>query len=69
MAFGVIFGMVSLLAFALACGTQEEEAPVAAPQPAPTVDVAAIINQALAAQPQPETMSPADVAKAVQETM
>ncbi len=69
-ALGVILGMAGLLAFALACGTQEEETPaVQQPAPVPTVDVAAIINQALQAQPQPETMSPADVAKAVQDTM
>ena len=66
----VILGMASLLAFALACGTQDDEAaPAAQPAPAPTIDVAAIINQALQAQPQPESMSPADVAKAVQDTM
>lgn len=69
-ALGVIAGMASLLAFALACGSSEEPSTTPAqPAPAPTVDVAAIINQALEAQPQPESMSPADVAKAVQETM
>ena len=52
-ALGVIFGMAILLAFALACGSQEEAAPAVAPQPAPapTVDVAAIINQAMQAMP------------------
>ena len=67
-ALGVILGMAGLLAFALACGTQEEDAP-AAPQPVPTVDVAAIINQTMQAMPQQEAMSPADVAKAVQDAM
>ena len=49
MALVIILGMASLLAFALACGTQEEAAPAAQPAPAPTIDVAAIINQALQA--------------------
>ena len=69
-ALGVMLGMASLLALVLACGAQEET-PAVAPQPAPapTVDVAAIINQAMQAMPQQESMSPADVAKAVQDTM
>ena len=49
-ALGVILGMASLLAFVLACGTQEEDA-TTVPQPAPTVNVAAIINQAMQAMP------------------
>ncbi len=67
-ALGAILGMASLLAFVLACGTQEEDAPTA-PQPAPTVDVAAIINQTMQAMPQQEAMSPAEIAKAVQDAM
>ena len=67
--------MLLLAALALAaCGTAEEETPAPvqqapAPAPAPTVDVQAIIQQTLAAQQQPESMSAADVAKAVQDAM
>ena len=58
-----------LAALALAaCGTAEESEPVQQ-APAPTADVQAIIQQTLAAQQQPESMSAADVAKAVQDAM
>ncbi len=65
--------MLLLAALALAaCSTTEDTTPApepAAPAPAPTVDVQAIIQQTLAAQQQPESMSAADVAKAVQDAM
>ena len=61
----VVLGLVSIIAFAVACGDSETPAPA----PAPTVDVQAIIEQTLQSQPQPESMTPEDVAKAMQETM
>ena len=60
-----VLGLALLTALAIACGSQQQEAPAAQP----TADVQAIIQQTLAAQQQPESMSAAEVAKAVQDAM
>ena len=57
--------VLALALVAMACASSDESAAMAEP----TVDVQAIIQQTLAAQQQPESMTAAEVAKAVQETM
>ena len=67
---GVMLSLICLVGLALACGSAEEEdtstAVAPAPQPTP-IDVSAIIQQALQAQPQ--GASTADVASAVQQAL
>ena len=58
-------GLMFLAMLAFACGGQQQEAPA----PQPTVDVQAIIQETLESQQQPESMTAAEVAKAVQDTM
>ena len=64
---GILAGALALtLALAaIACASTDEPAA----QAEPTVDVQSIIQQTLAAQQQPESMTAAEVAKAVQDTM